>query len=77
MDRPAALALSPTLPHAAALTSWRLPARARPGSTTRRPVARAGCRAETLPELDHHAEAGAPEGALYVDGVLFGFSGAR
>lgn len=26
----------------------------------------------TLPRLEFHAEAGAPEGALYVDGVLFG-----
>ena len=26
----------------------------------------------TLPRLEFHADAGAPEGALYVDGVLFG-----
>lgn len=26
----------------------------------------------TLPRLEFHAEAGAPEGALYVDGALFG-----
>lgn len=26
----------------------------------------------SLPQLEFHAEAGAPEGALYVDGVLFG-----
>ncbi len=26
----------------------------------------------SLPLLEFHAEAGAPEGALYVDGVLFG-----
>jgi hypothetical protein len=26
----------------------------------------------TLPRLEFHAEAGAPEGALYVDGVLLG-----
>jgi hypothetical protein len=26
----------------------------------------------TLPRLEYHCEAGAPEGALYVDGVLFG-----
>ena len=29
--------------------------------------------AATLPRLEFHAEAGAPEGALYVDGVLFGY----
>lgn len=28
--------------------------------------------AASLPLLEFHAEAGAPEGALYVDGVLFG-----
>jgi hypothetical protein len=28
--------------------------------------------AATLPRLEFHADAGAPEGALYVDGVLFG-----
>lgn len=28
--------------------------------------------AASLPQLEFHAEAGAPEGALYVDGVLFG-----
>lgn len=28
--------------------------------------------AASLPVLEFHAEAGAPEGALYVDGVLFG-----
>jgi hypothetical protein len=26
----------------------------------------------TLPRLEFHGDAGAPEGALYVDGVLFG-----
>lgn len=26
----------------------------------------------TLPRLEFHADAGAPEGALYVDGLLFG-----
>lgn len=26
----------------------------------------------TLPRLEFHADAGAPEGALYVDGMLFG-----
>lgn len=36
-----------------------------------------GSHADTLPELEFHAEAGAPEGALYVDGVLFGSAGAR
>jgi hypothetical protein len=29
--------------------------------------------AVTLPRLEFHADAGAPEGALYVDGVLFGY----
>jgi hypothetical protein len=28
--------------------------------------------ASTLPRLEFHADAGAPEGAVYVDGVLFG-----
>lgn len=28
--------------------------------------------AQTLPRLEFHADAAAPEGALYVDGVLFG-----
>jgi hypothetical protein len=32
----------------------------------------APCRAASLPVLEFHADAGAPEGALYVDGVLFG-----
>ncbi len=32
----------------------------------------AATRTATLPVLEFHAEAGAPEGALYVDGVLFG-----
>jgi hypothetical protein len=32
----------------------------------------AGCRAGTLPAIDGLAEACAPEGAIYVDGVLFG-----
>ena len=26
----------------------------------------------TLPRLEFHADAGTPEGALYIDGVLFG-----
>lgn len=33
--------------------------------------------AATLPPLDFHAEAGAPEGALYIDGMLFGRCDAR
>lgn len=37
-----------------------------------RPPRRTRCRAATLPPLDHLAEACAPEGAIYVDGVLFG-----
>jgi hypothetical protein len=28
--------------------------------------------AQTLPRLEFHADGAAPEGALYVDGVLFG-----
>jgi len=31
-----------------------------------------GCRAATLPPIDDLHDACAPEGALYVDGVLFG-----
>jgi hypothetical protein len=33
---------------------------------------RPACFADTLPRLEYHADAGAPEGALYVDGALFG-----
>jgi hypothetical protein len=34
--------------------------------------------ATTMPRLEFHCEAGAPEGALYVDGMLFGHvQGAR
>ena len=36
------------------------------------PPAVAPPRAATLARLEYHCEAGAPEGALYVDGVLFG-----
>lgn len=39
---------------------------ATPARSARLPVASA------TPYLEFHAEAGAPEGALYVDGVLFG-----
>ena len=35
------------------------------------PAARAGASA-SVPVLEYHAEAGAPEGALYVDGRLVG-----
>jgi hypothetical protein len=35
-------------------------------------VDRAAPAASTLPRLEFHADAAAPEGALYVDGVLFG-----
>jgi hypothetical protein len=31
--------------------------------------------ADTMPRLEFHSDAGAPEGALYVDGVLFGHVG--
>ena len=37
-----------------------------------RPLFWATCRAATLPPIDDLAEACAPEGAIYVDGVLFG-----
>jgi len=36
------------------------------------PRERQAASALTLPRLEFHADAGAPEGALYVDGVLFG-----
>jgi hypothetical protein len=36
------------------------------------PKERSAPAALTLPRLEFHADAGAPEGALYVDGVLFG-----
>jgi len=42
-----------------------------PGASAARPACRPS-RDATLPPLDFHAEACAPEGALYVDGVLFG-----
>jgi hypothetical protein len=51
---------------AAASLLQRLAVRVTP--TERRPPA-----ALTLPRLEFHADAGAPEGALYVDGVLFGY----
>ncbi len=41
------------------------------GASAARPACRPN-RDATLPPLDFHAEACAPEGALYVDGVLFG-----
>jgi hypothetical protein len=41
------------------------------------PSMRPRCRAATLPPIDNLAEACAPEGALYVDGVLFGGTGGR
>lgn len=37
-----------------------------------RPHFWAVCRAATLPPIDELAEACAPEGAIYIDGVLFG-----
>ncbi len=79
MERHAALGLPAALPPAAALPSWRHRAGGLRWPTARRAVGVSGgsSRADTLPELEHHAEAGAPEGALYVDGVLFGFSGTR
>ena len=36
------------------------------------PAERHAAAALTLPRLEFHGDAGAPEGALYVDGVLFG-----
>jgi len=36
------------------------------------PPERAASATLTLPRLEFHSDAGAPEGALYVDGVLFG-----
>jgi hypothetical protein len=36
------------------------------------PKERGATVAATAPRLEFHSEAGAPEGALYVDGVLFG-----
>lgn len=36
-------------------------------------TAQAGRRARRAPELEFYAEAGAPEGALYVDGELVGY----
>jgi hypothetical protein len=79
MERQAVLGLPATLLSAAVQPSWRLGAGELRRPTARRAASVGGgsSRADTLPELDHHAEAGAPEGALYVDGVLFGFSGAR
>lgn len=42
-----------------------------------RPLVWATCRAATLPPIDDLAEACAPEGAIYVDGVLFGAASSR
>lgn len=39
--------------------------------------ATARCHAATLPPIDDLAEACAPEGAIYVDGVLFGGQSTR
>jgi hypothetical protein len=36
------------------------------------PVERRASAALTLPRLEFHGDAAAPEGALYVDGILFG-----
>lgn len=79
MERHAVLGPVATLLPAGALPSWRHRAGEVRWPTARHAVGVGGgsSRADTLPELDHHAEAGAPEGALYVDGVLFGFSGTR
>jgi hypothetical protein len=49
----------------AVLSGWARRVHA-PTRSARLPVASAA------PYLEFHAEAGAPEGALYVDGVLFG-----
>ena len=79
MERHALPGLPAALPPVAALTSWRRRAGELQRPTARRAAGVSGgsSRADTLPELDHHAEAGAPEGALYIDGVLFGFNGTR
>ena len=51
---------------------WR---RLLPAASPSRATAR--CRAGTLPPIDDLAEACAPEGAIYVDGVLFGGCAVR
>ncbi len=79
MERFAAPSLSGPALLVLTLRPWRDAMRPARRPAVRPPAAAVGgsSRADTLPELDHHAEAGAPEGALYVDGVLFGSAGAR
>jgi hypothetical protein len=54
------------------VNAWRLGPRTRVESPASPAIG-----AATLPALEFHAEAGAPEGALYIDGVMFGHFDAR